>query len=77
MVRSLKLEFDPEIYTEKAVKKSIEDYRDIAKITFNNSNPDAYICNIEHSKYPDEITAVEFANYVLELTVTISAEENK
>lgn len=62
------IEFDKSIYAEKAVKKAIEDYASIAEIKLTYKS-ESCVCSIFWSKYPIEKTALEFSNYVLNLSV--------
>lgn len=63
------IEFDKEIYPEKAVRQAIIDYASIADIGMSNTS-EKCICSINRSVYPIEITLLEFSNYVLNLSVT-------
>ena len=67
------IQFDKSIYSETAVKQAIEDYTSIAEINMI-STPESYICSINQSDYPMETTALEFSNYVLNLTVMCEKE---
>ena len=60
--------FDKSIYTEKAVRQAIEDYKSIAKIELFCTSEHCD-CSIISSEYPMKTTALEFSNYVLNLTV--------
>lgn len=62
------IRFDKTLYSEKAVKQAIADYASLAVIIMSNS-PECSICTIVRSEYPLETTALEFSNYVLNLTV--------
>lgn len=62
------VQFDKSIYSEKAVKKAIEDYLPIAEIDMISTSQSC-ICSIIRSEYPMETTALEFSNYVLNLSV--------
>ena len=62
------IRFDKTLYSEKAVKQAIADYASLAVIIMTNS-PECCVCTIVRSEYPLETTALEFSNYVLNLTV--------
>ena len=64
----MRVQYDKSIYSETAIKKAIVDYSNLAEIELYNT-PECFICSINHSDYPMEITAMEFSNYVLNLTV--------
>ena len=61
------LEFDGALYPASAVRRAISDYTSIAKIAIEETEKGC-ICRIEASAAPMELTALEFANYVLELS---------
>ena len=65
----MKIEFDPFLYSEKAVKKAIEDYRNIAEITYSCKN--TIQCELSNSIYDIRLTEHEFVNYVLLLSVSM------
>lgn len=62
------VQFDKSIYSEKAVRQAIEDYKSIAKIKLFCTS-EYCNCSIIHSEYPMETTMLELSNYVLNLTV--------
>ncbi len=60
--------FDKKIYKAKAVKKAVEDYKDVAKITLKKGR-DFY--KVEFKDVPKELENIiidEFGNYVLALS---------
>ena len=61
------LEFDGALYPVSAVRSAISDYASIAQIAIEETEQGC-ICRIEASAAPLELTALEFANYVLELS---------
>ena len=61
------LEFDGALYPVSAVRSAISDYASIARIVMEKTEKGC-ICRIEASAAPFELTALEFANYVLELS---------
>ena len=63
------LEFDGALYPVSAVRRAISDYASIARIAIEETEKGC-ICRIEASVAPMELTALEFANYVLELSCT-------
>ena len=67
------IQFDKSIYMEAAVRQAINDYASIAEIKMTSTS-ECCICSINRSDYPIELTALEFSNYVLNLTV-MKAEE--
>lgn len=62
------IQFDKSIYSETAIRQGINDYAYLAEIELSSTSKH-YICSIIRSDYPMEITALEFSNYVLNLTV--------
>ena len=60
--------FDKDLYSESAVRQAISDYAEIAKIELTG-NDDSLVSTIVRSEYPLETTALEFSNYVLNLSV--------
>lgn len=68
--------FDQTIYKEQAVAMAIRDYQQVAEILLK-VKPFCFECNIVHSIYPIDITALEFSNYVLNQTVSISSEDSR
>ena len=59
--------FDKKIYKAKTVKKAVEDYKDVAKITLKESNG---FYKVEFKDVPKELENIiidEFGNYVLAL----------
>ncbi len=60
--------FDKDLYSESAVRQAILDYAEIAEIGLICSE-DNCVCTIIRSEYPLETTALEFSNYVLNLSV--------
>ena len=61
------LEFDGALYPASTVRKAVSDYAPIARIVMEETEKGC-ICRIEASAAPIELTALEFANYVLELS---------
>ena len=62
------IRFDKSLYSEKAIRQAIADYTSLAEISMTSS-PESCVCTIVRSDYPIETTALEFSNYVLNLTV--------
>ena len=60
-------EFDKKIYKAKAVKKAVEDYKDVAKITLEESKGFYKVEFRDVSKELKDIVVDEFGNYVLAL----------
>lgn len=60
--------YDKTLYSGSAIRKAIADYASIADIEVQESS-DRFICTINRSKYPLDTTALEFSNYVLNLSV--------
>lgn len=60
--------FDKDLYSESAVRQAIADYAEIAVIEMI-SNEKSCVCTIVRSEYPLGTTALEFSNYVLNLSV--------
>ncbi len=69
------IQFDTSLYSADAVLKAIEDYKDIASISCIKSH-NKMICSIEHSEYDLDLTAHEFSNYVLGLTVSMNGGQH-
>lgn len=61
------LEFDGELYPASAVRRALSDYASIARIVMEKTEKGC-ICRVEAALAPIEQTALEFANYVLELS---------
>ena len=64
----MNIEYDKTLYSGSAIRKAITDYSLIADIEMQESS-DHFICTINRSKYPLDTTALEFSNYVLNLSV--------
>lgn len=67
------VEFDKTIYSEKAVRRAIADYAGFTEIEMT-STPEACVCSVVRSDYSMEKTALEFSNYVLNLSVMSGKE---
>lgn len=61
------LEFDLELYSAEAVFQAVKAYAAIAQIEVERESG-LCRCSILRSAAPMELTALEFANYVLELS---------
>ena len=61
------LEFDSTLYPASAVRRALSDYESIARIVMEKTEKGC-ICRVEAALAPIERTALEFANYVLELS---------
>ena len=63
--------FNKDIYSKKCISRAIEDYKDLAEISFSE-NGMYYICEFSNTKYDKMETEREFANYLIELQNTRS-----
>ena len=61
-----RVEFDLTIYSESAVLRAIEDYREICNIAVSVKNG-LLICEFSDCKYELTATIHEFSNYVIDL----------
>lgn len=61
------LEFDLALYSAEAVFLAVKAYTAIAQIEVEQE-PGLFRCRILRSAAPMELTAMEFSNYVLELS---------
>ena len=62
------IKFDKSIYHEQAITQAICDYKSIATIE-SYDIPGFCVCIIKTSKYLMDKTALEFSNYVLNLSI--------
>ena len=67
----MKLRFDTSIYLPTAIDKAILDYQQIASIKAIRSG-NHIVCELSGCVYPEDITQMEFSNYVLNLTVSMN-----
>ena len=61
------LEFDGALYPASVMRRAVSEYASIARIAIEETEKGC-ICRIKASAAPLELTALEFANYVLELS---------
>ena len=61
-----RVEFDLAIYSESAILRAIEDYREICNIAVSKKN-DLLMCEFSDCQYEPTVTAQEFSNYVIDL----------
>lgn len=64
------IEFDSLLYSEEAIRQAILIFEEIATIRLTVQT-DAFVCSITKSKYDLQLTCLEFANTVLELSITM------
>ncbi|MBR3494242.1 MAG: HxsD-like protein [Clostridia bacterium] len=64
------IEFDTSLYAPEAVRKAIQDYSGLARITLEEEGG-VCRCRFSRCRYPLRLTQLEFANYVLNLTVSM------
>jgi len=60
--------FDLDFYKSSAIEQAISDYTDLAKIDINN-DCHYYTCCLSGCTYDETLTAKEFSNYVLQLSL--------
>jgi hypothetical protein len=61
----MKIRYDGNIYTEKAIVRAADDYSQIAKVTVKFH--DQYIeCSFSHCQYDEKTTISEFSNYIID-----------
>lgn len=62
------MEFDLTLYSEEAIHRAIQAFAEIASIDGSRKG-EKYLCRICSSKLDPELTGLEFANYVLDMTL--------
>jgi hypothetical protein len=62
-----KLLLDAEIYPVKLIAKAIENYRQIANISFQKENSN-FVLFFENCHFPVQQTMLEFENHLVELS---------
>ena len=67
--------FDLSLYSSQAIKQAISDYQNIAQIRSHQTDTGVE-CYLEKAKYDLKLTEMEFSNYVLCLTVSMSEGNN-
>ena len=60
------LSFAKKLYQRACIERAIRDYRDICTIDLEEKNT-AYCCTFSKSNAELQLTAYEFANYLIEL----------
>ena len=60
------IEFDLNLYDQKCIEKSIEDFSDIAEIILEKYD-NKIICRVLNSKSDINLTVCEFSNYIIDL----------
>lgn len=66
------IEFDLDLYSEKAIHQAIKDYKGVAQI-IANKDENIIRCYIKGAKYDYFETCHEFDNYVLGMSITMRA----
>ncbi len=56
-----------EVYPLSLLRKAAADYRQLARITIRNTDPQHAECRFENCIYDEELTKKEFLNYLIEL----------
>lgn len=60
------IEFDLNLYDQKCIEKSSEDFSDIAEIILEKYD-NKIICRVLNSKSDINLTVCEFSNYIIDL----------
>ena len=67
----MKIRFDTSIYSPAAIEKAIRDYQHIVSIKAKRSGKHI-VCELSNCVYSEDVTQMEFSNYVLNLTVSMN-----
>ena len=62
--------FDSFLYSKEAIWEAILAFKEIATINME-VQADTFVCSVVESKFDWQLTCMEFANAVLELSVTM------